>query len=143
MSSSKPKSRKGKGGLPYTVPDIQKDLQQDGPEGAPEPFKVEDFAGVSLGVESDAEVEMILPWIHFSEALRKNEQMILLFGDWEIRLTFDFKKMSEAGYRVGEILTGIHSQKLTWLRHQPEQGLSVTAVKVEDEEEEKEAGTGE
>ncbi|AHF95035.1 hypothetical protein OPIT5_00430 (plasmid) [Opitutaceae bacterium TAV5] len=90
---------------------------------------------VSIGFFTDTGKEIIMPYIHFSAGVRMGEEMALACGKYEITVRFDAAKASEHKWQIQQVVDALHSQTLTWLRHDPETGLTVHAAPLADGEE--------
>jgi hypothetical protein len=99
----------------------------DKPGNLPEPAR-------SLGIVSGTgELRLIFDYLILGvPILRQGEQIVIDAGSHIITIRIDTEVAEAKGWRIEEVEDGLHGKYITWLRHDPESGMSIRAQEKEE-----------
>ena len=89
----------------------------------------------SLGIVSDKERRLIFDYLMLAAPIERiGEQIVLTTSAHRITVRIDTKVAQSKEWFLEEVENGLHSRTINWLRHAPEDGMSIYIEDIEDDE---------
>ena len=88
---------------------------------------------LSIGFELE-QGEIIFPWASLITIQRRDNQALILIGDWQFTLIYDQSRAELASWSFLELIDALMDQSVRWLRHRPESGLTLRGEEAPKDE---------